>query len=218
MQKPNKNKKIISVLLIGNYKITRIGLKESLAPFKNIYITDEAENEKQALLQCQNSKPDIILIDDFKDLNTQSLLLKLKTITEKSKIIIITDPKSSKDILSTICTGVNAYCSKDITPETLARVIISVSKGACWIDPDFAEIVLDLFKHSLNHTIIDVHLTSREKEVLKLVVNGESNAEIADKLIVSVHTAKAHVCNVIQKLGVQDRVQAAVLAVKANLV
>ena len=218
MQKPNKKNKIISVLLIGNYRITRIGLKESLAPYENICITDEAENGEQALMQCKNSQPDIILIDDFQGSDIQSFLPKIKSIAPNSKIMIITDNKSSHEIISTISAGVNAYCSKDITPETLALVMGSVAKGACWVDPVFSETVLDLFKHSLNHTIIDVHLTSREKEVLKLVVNGKSNAEIANKLIVSVHTAKAHVCNVIQKLGVQDRVQAAVLAVKANLV
>lgn len=218
MQKPKQKNKIISVLLIGNCRITRIGLKKCLTPYKNICITNEAENGERAIYLSKISQPDIILIDDFHGSDLQSFLPKIISVTPNSKIMIITDNKNSEEIISTISAGVNAYCSKDITPETLALVTGSVAKGACWIDPVFSEIVLDLFKHSLNHTIIDVHLTSREKEVLKLVVNGKSNTEIANKLIVSVHTAKAHVCNVIQKLGVQDRVQAAVLAVKANLV
>ena len=106
------------------------------------------------------------------------------------------------------------------------NVIREVAKGACWLDPVIAKVALKLFPKPENTNIttkghmLDARsqLTERELEVLRLLVKGKSNTEIAKDLIVSVHTAKAHVCSILQKLCVDDRVQAAVKAVKENIV
>ena len=116
------------------------------------------------------------------------------------------------------------YCLKDISPETLALVIQNVAMGGCWLDPNIANYVLntlpvpDKIDFSLSPSSQKVILTERETEVLRLLVKGKSNTEIAKDLIVSVHTAKAHVCSILQKLCVDDRVQAAVKAVREHLV
>ena len=119
-----------------------------------------------------------------------------------------------------------AYCLKDIDPAKLADVIRDVKNGVCWLDPVIARKVLDaLPKQEALGILRDknseegrVPLTEREFEVLKHLVEGKSNTEIAKELIVSVHTAKAHVCSILQKMCVNDRVQAAVKAVKEGLV
>ena len=119
-----------------------------------------------------------------------------------------------------------AYCLKDIDPVKLADVIRDVKNGVCWLDPVIARNVLDSFPKQETLGILRdknneegrVPLTERECEVLKHLVEGKSNTEIAKELIVSVHTAKAHVCSILQKMCVNDRVQAAVKAVKEGLV
>lgn len=115
---------------------------------------------------------------------------------------------------------------KDIDPDTLADVIKQVNQGACWLDPNVCKTALKIFPRPENTQLIykqetkddKGHLTEREQEVLRLLVKGKSNTEIASELIVSVHTAKAHVCSILQKLCVDDRVQAAVKAIKEGLV
>ncbi len=115
---------------------------------------------------------------------------------------------------------------KDIDPNKLADVVRDVANGVCWLDPEIAQLALNSFPKPENTRLLAnnsnqegrVPLTEREYEVLKHLVTGKSNTEIAKELIVSVHTAKAHVCSILQKMCVNDRVQAAVKAVKEGLV
>lgn len=119
---------------------------------------------------------------------------------------------------------------KDIKPDNLISVIETVKDGAVWFDPSISNFILgqitsgsDLSAQSPvyeqnNQDEDKIQLTDREAQVLKLIVDGYSNADIAKKLYVSIHTAKAHVCNILQKLSVDDRTQAAIKALKDNLV
>ncbi len=219
MQLPVKEGKAITVLLVEGFSIARIGLRETLNSYGNVRIVGEAENAIQAMSLAEKFKPDIVLMDVIlQDISIRNLLIEIKKKLKNTRVIILTAHKSTNDVISILSAGANAYCSKNITPETLSFVIDNVAKGVCWVDPAASETALSMFKQSHSYENFDVHLTDREKEVLKHIVKGESNAQIAKELIVSVHTAKAHVCNVMQKLGVDDRVKAAVLAVKANLV
>ncbi len=219
MRLHDNNNETVSVLLIENCSISRIGIRKILNSFENIKVIGEAEDISQAFKIAESRKPDVIITDviHLGD-NISHFFAKIKQISADTKVIVLTEHKNSNSVISVLSSGANAYCSKNITPDTLSVVIHNVAKGVCWLDPEAAETALNMFRHSNLHSDIDVHLTSREKEVLKHIVDGDSNVEIARKLIVSVHTAKAHVCSVLQKLGVDDRVQAAVLAVKSNLV
>jgi DNA-binding NarL/FixJ family response regulator len=129
------------------------------------------------------------------------------------------------EVLASLSAGANAYCLKEITSGRLIEVVKSVYEGAAWLDPAIASLALDMFSSGSIRPRVDsadaradLQLTERESQVLTLLVEGKSNSEIADDLSVSVHTAKAHVCSILQKLSVHDRVQAAVKAVKENLV
>jgi DNA-binding NarL/FixJ family response regulator len=152
--------------------------------------------------------------------------LKIREMNKDIKVIALTSHDRDEEVISTLSSGAMAYCLKDIDPSKLADVIRDVNEGVCWLDPLVARKVLDAFPKQDSLGILRdksveegrVPLTEREQEVLKHLVDGKSNTEIAKELIVSVHTAKAHVCSILQKLCVNDRVQAAVKAVKEGLV
>ena len=152
---------------------------------------------------------------------------RIKESNPEIKIIILTSHTDEKEVLDALAAGANAYAMKDIKTEHLISIIQTVKEGAFWLDPAVAKIVMQKksFLHGVNKPYTratfkaeHANLTEREYEVLKLVVDGKSNNEIAGDLKISEHTAKAHVCNIIQKLVVDDRTQAAVKAIKEGLV
>ena len=125
-------------------------------------------------------------------------------------------------MLDSLKAGANAYCSKDIAPEKLIEVVKSVLNGDAWFDAKVAKIVLDAASSGATAETetpnAETNLTIREKQVLSLIVEGMNNHEIAKKLDVSINTTKAHVCNILQKLSVQDRTQAAIKALKDKII
>ena len=159
-------------------------------------------------------------------MNGLEATMKIKETNKDVKIIILTSHERGEEVTAALGAGANAYCLKDISPKTLSEVIVNVAKGACWIDSGVAEAALKYFPKPENVSLLKssevqdarAQLTERELEVLKHLVQGKSNTEIAKELIVSVHTAKAHVCSILQKLCVDDRVQAAVKAIKENII
>ena len=171
--------------------------------------------------------PDVVLMDlGLPNMNGIEATQKVRECCPDTKVVILTSHDREEEVMAALGSGANAYCLKDIDPNTLAAVIKDVSKGACWLDPAIAKVALNLFPKPENTSLssaVEVsdaraQLTEREFEVLRLLVKGKSNTEIAKELIVSVHTAKAHVCSILQKLCVDDRVQAAVKAIKENII
>ncbi len=218
--KTNSQTKVnpIKVIIVEDYKLTRVGLRYALNEFEHINVIGEAESGEAGLEFIKKEKPDVILMDlGLPGINGLEATMKAKEIHPDVKVIILTSHEREEEVLAALGSGAIAYCLKDIDPTALSEVIRSVAQGACWIDPNVAKLALKLFHE---HEPIDPkgHLTDRETEVLKLLVKGKSNTEIAKELIVSVHTAKAHVCSILQKLCVDDRVQAAVKAIKEGIV
>ncbi len=220
------DKKLIEVVLVEDYKLTRVGLRMALNEFDEIEVVGEAEDAEKGIEIIKELKPDVVLMDlGLPGMSGLEATQKLQEIAPESKIIILTSHGQEEEVLAALGTGAKAYCLKDIAPDTLALVIKNVALGGCWLDPDIANYVLNTLPApenlnflTNNSNLQKVQLTEREIEVLKLLVKGKSNTEIAQELIVSVHTAKAHVCSILQKLCVDDRVQAAVKAVREHLV
>ena len=137
---------------------------------------------------------------------------------------MLTSFSEKKLVLSAFKSGANAYCLKNIKLDELVNVIHTVLNGAIWIDPSIAQFILEIMQSNIADTqtqeqsVYDFDLTAREKDILKLVAAGKSNKEIADELILSIHTVKNHLKNILQKLCVEDRTQAAILAIKEKLV
>jgi len=219
--------KDIKVIIIEDYKLTRVGLRYALNEIENINVVAEAQNAEQGLELAKKEQPDVVLMDlGLPGINGLEATIKLKALCPNTKVIILTSHDREEEVVASLGSGASAYCLKDIDPITLSNVIKNVDKGACWIDSNVAHLALKLFPKPENTEIMTTNrnydnkakLTERENEVLKLLVQGKSNTQIAQELIVSVHTAKAHVCSILQKLCVDDRVQAAVKAIKEGLV
>lgn len=218
---------LINVVIVEDYKLTRVGLRSTINEFENISVIGEAEDAIKGLEIIKKEKPHVVLMDlGLPEMNGIEATQKVKEISPDTKVIILTSHDREEEVLAALGSGASAYCLKDIDPKTLASVIKNVSKGACWLDSAVAQVALNLFpkpentdlQHGSEVSDARAQLTEREFEVLRLLVKGKSNTEIAKELIVSVHTAKAHVCSILQKLCVDDRVQAAVKAIKENII
>lgn len=222
-----KSSEAVRVVIIEDYKLTRVGLRYALNEFEHISVVGEAETGEDGIDVVLNHTPDIVLMDlGLPGINGLEATMKIKEKLPDIKVIILTSHEREEEVIASFGSGAIAYCLKDIEPKTLSEVIKSVATGACWIDPNVAKMALKLFPRPENANLlpssevneIKGQLTERELEVLRLLVQGKSNTEIAKDLIVSVHTAKAHVCSILQKLCVDDRVQAAVKAIRENLI
>lgn len=218
---------VVKVIIIEDYKLTRVGLKSTLNEYEHINVVGEAEDAIEGMQLIEKIEPNVVLMDlGLPGMNGLEATIKIKEKFSNTKVIILTSHERGDEVIAALGAGANAYCLKDITPETLSQVIKSVADGACWVDPAVSEYALNFFPKPENVTLMQsvevqdarAQLTERELEVLRHLVKGKSNTEIAKELIVSVHTAKAHVCSILQKLCVDDRVQAAVKAIKENII
>lgn len=212
-----------NILIVEDHELTRFGLKttfEGVDFVDNIYEADSAETAIQVF---NENNIDIIIMDlGLPNMNGIEATKQIRSSNKDVKIIILTSHNDEKEVLNSLKAGANAYCSKEINPQRLIQVVQSVADGAAWFDPSIAHIVL---KASANTPTFDsdnnrkdYDLTSREAQILKLMTEGYSNMEIAQILVISINTTKAHVANILQKLEVDDRLQAALKALKHNIV
>ncbi len=224
---PMKNK-LINVVIVEDYNLTRVGIRSFLSKYENIKVIGEAENAEKGLSLIRRLRPDVVLMDlGLPGMNGIEATQQIKSFDDSIKVVILTSHEREEEVISALGSGANAYCLKDIDSTRLAEAIQTVAEGGAWLDPAVASVALKLCPKpneakttptAKNRPENKAQLTEREMEVLRLLVEGMSNTEIANELIVSVHTAKAHVCNILQKLYVNDRVQAAVKAIREGIV
>ena len=213
-----ENNQRISVYIVEDYLLTRVTYKQAMKDFPEIDIKGDFETAEECIDSLEKQQVDVILMD--LGLPYMTGIEAIKIIHRKYpdiKIIILTSHENDNEVLSSLASGANAYALKDIEIKKLVNLIKTVNEGSIWIDPRITKIVQKTFCKAEPVEKEAFKLTSREKEVLGLLVQGLSNTEIADRLIVSTHTAKAHVRNILEKLSVTDRVQAAVKATKYDL-
>ncbi len=219
--------KEISVVIVEDFKLTRVGLRCALNENDDINVVAESDNAVEGLKLIEKYSPDVVLMDlGLSGMNGIEAIVKISEMHKDIKVIALTSHDREEEVIATLSSGATGYCLKDIDPVKLADVIRDVDNGVCWLDAEVGKKVLKAFPKQENFKLLNEHgsqenkipLTEREYEVLKHLVSGKSNTEIAKELIVSVHTAKAHVCSILQKMCVNDRVQAAVKAVKEGLV
>ena len=212
-----------NILIVEDHELTRFGLKtafESCDYIENIYEADSAENCFDII---EDYKIDLVIMDlGLPGIDGIEATKKIKQHNNELKIVILTSHNDSQEVLNSLKAGANAYCSKEINPMRLTQVVSSVLDGASWFDPSISHIVLEAAAKSQQQEKIkpekDYGLTARETQILKLITEGFSNNEIANQLFVSINTTKAHVASILQKLEVDDRLQAALKALKERLV
>lgn len=216
----------IKILLTEDQKLMRIGIKSLFSDYSELTIIGEAVNGKDAVEKAKLIKPDVVLMDiGLPDISGIEATKQILEHNNYIKVIMLTSHISESELMSALSAGASAYVIKDISTDFLMSVIKMVKEGAMWIDPHVVPFIRDknnvIPSRQLSRSAFKenhCNLTQREYEVLKLVVDGQSNSQIAKTLTISEHTAKAHVCNIIQKLVVDDRTQAAVKALKEGLV
>ena len=212
-----------NLLIVEDHELTRFGLKTTFEDVEYVDVIYEASSGEDALDIFKNNKIDLIIMDlGLPKMNGIETTQAIHSIDPDAKIIVLTSHNDEKEVLNSLKAGANAYCSKEINLQRLVQVVQSVSEGAAWFDPSIAHIVLQATSTSKidekEGNYKDYDLTTREAQILKLMTEGYSNMEIAQHLVISVNTTKAHVANILQKLEVDDRLQAALKALKYKIV
>ena len=220
-----------NILIVEDHALTRFGLKtafESADCLAEIY---EASKAQTGIDIVEKENIDVVIMDlGLPDMNGIEAAKIIKQKHPEIKVIILSSHEQQEDVIKSVKAGASAYCTKDVAPDKLISIVESAIKGAAWFDPKVAGYVLNAAyayeKEDKNppdtdakqEKTADTNLTTREKQVLALIVEGFSNSDIAKKLDVSVNTTKAHVCNILQKLSVSDRTQAAIKAIKDHII
>ena len=213
----------IKILIVDDSKLTRVGLRTTFKLLEGMEVIGEAENGQQGVEMAITNHPDVILMDigmPILDGIQASKLINKENLN--SKIIMLTSHDNEQDVFDAFSAGAHSYCMKDIEPEMLATVIRSTYNGASWLDPRIAKIVLQNFNKPAESTekqsSDEVVLTEREIDVLHLIARGYSNSEISNELCISMNTVKTHIRNIFHKLEVEDRTQAAMKALKKEII
>ena len=242
----------ISVVLIEDHDLSRIGLCAALKQYEDIDIIDSAANGNSGLQKIKTHKPDVALVDiGLPDIDGVEVTQQIKQHQAENpdlttKILMLTMHDSEDSVMAAFAAGADSYSLKDVSMDNLVQAIRNTHEGNAWIDPAIARIVLKQAQNTKANTLpvdapaveadedetqaitavadeyqqlIETYpLTDRELEVLELIVAGCSNAEISEKLYITVGTVKTHVCHILNKLCADDRTQAAVRALRAGLV
>ena len=211
-----------NILIVEDHELTRIGLKTAFEACEFVEYMHEADSAETGIDVVKDNQIDLVIMDlGLPGMNGIDATKKIKQYNHDIKVVILTSHNDSVEVLNSLKAGANAYCSKEINPKRLTEVVQSVLDGASWFDPSIAHIVLDAAAQSQKVEVKpekDYGLTSRETQILKLITEGYSNNEITNQLFVSINTTKAHVASILQKLEVDDRLQAALKALKERLV
>ena len=215
----------ITVVIIEDHEITRVGLKLTLEQSSGLKIIGEAPDGQTGVEEATRLQPNVVLMDiGLPGIDGIEATGQIKKKLPETKVIMLTSHSNDRDIFAALAAGADGYCLKETPISQLALAIRTVSEGAAWLDPGIANRVLrasvqGAARHEPEPTRTGnaPKLSQREIEVLKLVVEGSSNQEIAEKLYLSVETVKTHMRRIMEKLAVSDRTQAAVKAMREGI-
>ncbi len=225
----------IRVVLIEDHDLTRMGMKIALQQQGELVFVGEAATGAEGVSLVNSQHPDVAIVDlGLPDMDGVEVTRQIKAAatdaSRATKVLILTLTDSQETVLAAFAAGADSYCIKDISSENLVQALKLTAEGNSWIDPAIASIVLqqvrrreatveiDAAEADYKQVLAATPLTERELEVLSEIVNGNSNAEIAERLYITVGTVKTHVRNILNKLCADDRTQAAVRALRAGLV
>ena len=211
----------IRVLIVEDQELVRVGLKTVLPKTEGLEVAGTASDGRDAVEQARSIVPDVIVMDiGLPFLNGIEASKQIKEARPETKIVMLTSHDDEEHVFAALGAGVEGYCLKESSGGLLTSAILSVSEGAAWLDPGIARMVLESTREGrqkVNSELAGL-LTKRELEVLKQVVDGRTNQEIADGLFISIETVKTHMRHIMEKLRVTDRTQAAVKAMKEGLI
>lgn len=210
---------MINVMIVDDHKMIREGLKKILEFEGEVQVIDEADNGQECIKKLRTSKPDIILLDiNMPIMNGIETLQAIKKKRKKYKVLMLTVHNEIEYLLKAVDIGIDGYILKDSDSNELKRAIDSVYAGEKFIQPSLIPLLNSkLIARDLDKEKVE-RLSDRELEVLKLVSVGMFNKEIGKKLEISERTVKNHMSSIFKKIECTDRTQAAVFAIRNNLV
>ncbi|MCF3184956.1 response regulator [Streptomyces sp. NPDC127069] len=205
----------IRVLLVDDHQVVRRGLRTFLEVQEDIEVVGEAADGAEGTDRAEELRPDVILMDvTMPGTDGIEALRRLRDLGNPARVLIVTSFTEQRTVVPALRAGAAGYLYKDIDPDALAGAIRSVHAGHVLLQPEVAEALLAAQDDPAGRP---GSLTDREREVLGLIADGRSNREIARALVLSEKTVKTHVSNILMKLDLSDRTQAALWAVRHGI-
>ena len=210
----------IRVIVVDDHPVVRKGIVAMIETEDYLDVIAECNNGKEAVQQYINLSPDVILMDlVMPEMDGIEAIKLIKEHDSEAKILVLTSFTSNDRVFAAIESGATGYLLKDSDPEDLIKSIEQVYHGESSLHPVIARKLLNQFTHKKDENKSTIEeLTEREKEVLRYIAHGLSNLEIAEKMVVSKATVHTHVSNILSKLQLSNRTQAALFAIKTGYV
>jgi len=206
----------IRVMLVDDHNVVRSGLATFLRAYDDLELVAEARNGLEAIHLCREKKPDVILMDlMMPEMDGIAATRAILADYPQIKIIAMTSFEDEQLVQGVLAAGAISYLIKNVTSDELAKAIRDAYSGRSTLSPEAARVLIQATRPAAQPAF---DLTEREREVLNLVVQGNSNQQIAEALVVSLATVKAHISNILSKLEVSSRAEAIAYAIKHKIV
>lgn len=208
------------ILIVEDDPLMQLGLEQALGEQPDFEIVGQASDGLAGVQLALSLRPDLVVMDiGLPRLDGIAATKQIKEGLANVHVVMLTSHTLQQEVIAALASGADAYCIKGASLDRLLAAIEAAKDGATYLDPQIARLVMDNLKAPAVQPNPNLALLSeREMEVLKLIVEGKSNAEIAEKLYLSTNTIKTHVRGIMNKLAVDDRVQAAVIALRSGIV
>jgi NarL family two-component system response regulator LiaR len=210
----------ITVLIVDDHKVVRQGVRAFLETHSEFVVVGEAASGTEAVQLTEEHIPDIVLMDlIMPEMDGVEATRQIKDVSPRTQIVVLTSYHEDEHVFPALEAGATSYILKDVDMDELAAAIQRAAIGEVTLHPQVASRIIQELHGTQNDQINPfTELTKREMEVLKLIATGLSNQEIAQQLVISDHTVKGHVSNILSKLHLADRTQAAVYAWQKGVV
>ena len=211
---------MITLLIVDDHQIVRWGIRTFLATQADIAVVGEAASGEEALQGVADLAPDVVLMDlVLPGMNGVEATRRLKQISPHTQVIVLTSYHEDEHLFPAIQAGALSYLLKDVGTSELADAVRKAAHGEAMLHPSVAaRLVQQLRDPPRESSPASLLLSPRENEVLRLIADGWSNTAIAERLVISEYTVKNHVSNILSKLHLADRTQAAIYAWRTGLV
>jgi DNA-binding NarL/FixJ family response regulator len=213
--------KPIRLLIVDDHEVVRAGVRTALSADKAIEVVGEASSAEEAALKGEALKPDVVLMDvrlgEDGDLGGIDACRRVLSSSPGTRVLMFSSYSERETVLASIVAGATGYLTKNVRHAQLVEAIAATARGETLLDPKIANLVVQQLRQQETATPPSELLSAREHEVLALVAQGLTNRQIAERLVISEHTARNHVASILEKLGLSSRAAAAALAARMGI-